>query len=279
MSFEDWLTVTRSSLPSRSKSPPARHRGVFPNSKVNAASKLTKLEKRNIVRNRGRTKALREALSGIFEIESRMLEVGSSLTTNDGVVTDFVHFVSPTSLERMEQEMEVELTPRAYIERMLAAVESEATLALRSHFGLSEEFKVALYGGLRAKSANVQLADVDDGRTAKQAMSAALNRYFFDDPDTTKSNEQRRAEVMRMMQRFAAEKQSRPSTTRKGTEEQRRPVGAADEIELGNIMSAMSEDSGDSSSDDAAAAAKPRVEPMANKDADKRGQHRNSIAL
>ena len=219
--------------------------------KGNTATKLTKDERLNIQRKRGLTWALRKVMSGMYEIEPRMLEVGSSMITNDGVVTDFVQFVSKTNLERMEQEMETGLTPLAYFERMLASVESDVTLALRSHFGLNDEFHVALYGGLRRKSAVAQHADVADERTARCTMTSALNRYFFDDPNTTKTYEQRRSEVLQLVERFNTEKRKRPPTKQSEDSLAKKSVGTLHEIELGSILRhVVSKDDGSSSDDD-----------------------------
>ena len=196
--------------------------------KDNVVSKLTDSERTNILGKCGRRKALQMTLCEIYETEQQMLEVGSSIVTNEGVVTDFVQFFSRSDLE---QDTMTDLLPRAHFEKMFELKNGDVTKAMRSHFGLNDEFHVSVYGGLRSRNTPENYGDL----TANEAMCLGLNRYFFDDPNTMKSHAERRTEVHEIVDSFDTEKR-RPISLQQSEAPKSlvssAPMCATDEIEL-----------------------------------------------
>ena len=115
-----------------------------------AANQITDREEADIVANSGRRLRLARALSALYDIQPKALEIGATLCTKHGATTHCVQFVDETGLKAMRDELAdanhgvTDISAERYVDRLYESVKDEIVEAVRSHFNLSSDFEVKL---------------------------------------------------------------------------------------------------------------------------------------
>ena len=108
-------------------------------------NQLSDEERKNIIRNKGRTQALGESLADLFQIQPKNIEVGATLVHRFGAIVHIVHMISKSEMDIMQQELnenKINITPRYFTEQLCLSLQNELNQLFQGHYGLSQKFMV-----------------------------------------------------------------------------------------------------------------------------------------
>merc|ERR1719204_2666780 len=127
------------------------------------AGALSSSERRRILCNRGRTRALSFALAAVFGIRPKRIEVATTTLAKCGARTHIVHYLYAEDLKSSEAEK-----PIFVAQRMYAEAADEAAKAVREHFGVDDSFEVIFDGGEAARG----------GQNREAQLERAISNYL-----------------------------------------------------------------------------------------------------
>eukprot|EP01083_Nonionella_stella_P297067 1009058_1 len=122
-------------------------------------------EKDNFVQNRGKTLELARRIAEVFAIPQRNIEVGYSTLTQYGIITHIVHYIYQSDLEALEMQLDngsALITAKFFAAQLYASFSEEINEVFRTHFGISQAFKVTFNHQMGIKKASMASAKNDD---------------------------------------------------------------------------------------------------------------------
>ena len=126
------------------------------NSVSSSEAAISDKEKKQILKFRGLRLKLSQSLTELWHIPSKTIEIGATVLTKSGAMTHIVHLMKSDDVEIyksvvMADRLDIEVTETMIARRFYALRRDEVSEIFKSHFGLSEGFKVDFYDGIGRK--------------------------------------------------------------------------------------------------------------------------------
>ena len=115
--------------------------------KMPSSAMINEEEKRKLINNYGKRKALGRNIAETFGIPIKNIEVGNSMITKHGIITHIVHYIYQEDLEMLEEELIGQinfLSPRYFVSQLYLSLKQDINDAFCAHFDLKDDFGTSL---------------------------------------------------------------------------------------------------------------------------------------